>query len=91
MFLCILGLLFKIISEGAALSLKIIYILLKTFDRIGEIITVANCHFTMYNIKYVLLDYIVLYMLGGSRGNLGCLMTQVLVIMFQIEVMSDIL
>ena len=28
------------------------------FDHIGEVITVANCHFTMDNIKYALLDYI---------------------------------
>ena len=41
----------------------------------------------MYNIKYVLLDYIrdnysVFNMLVGSRGDLGCNMAQVPVIMF---------
>ena len=29
-----------------------------TFDLIGEVITVANSHFTMYSIKYFRLDYI---------------------------------
>ena len=43
-----------------------------TFDHIGEVITVANCHFTMYNIEYLF------NMLGGSRGGLGFLIAQVL-------------
>ena len=29
-----------------------------TFDHFGEVITAANCHFTMYSIKYFCLDYI---------------------------------
>ena len=49
-----------------------------TFDFIGEAFT----------IKYVLLDYIrasysAYKMLVGSRGDLGCLMAQVLVMMFR--------
>ena len=58
------------------------------FDHFGEIITAANCHFTMYSIKCIRLDYIrasysVYNMLVGSRGDLGCLMAQVLVMMFR--------
>ena len=58
------------------------------FDNFGEVITVGNCHLIMYNIKYVLLDYIrasysVFNMLVGSRGDLGCLMAQVFVMMFR--------
>ena len=42
----------------------------------------------MYNIKYVLLDYIkasysVFNIMVGSRGDLDCIMTQVLVMMFR--------
>ena len=53
-----------------------------TFDHFGEVITAANCHFTMYSIKYYRLDYIrasysVYNMLVGSKGDLGCLMAQV--------------
>ena len=55
---------------------------------IFEIVTEASCHFTMYNIKYVLSDYIrasygVFNMLVGSRGDLGCNMAQVSVMMFR--------
>ena len=62
--------------------------LIITFDHIGEVITVTTCHFTLHNIIYVLLDYIrascsVLDMLVGSRGNLGCLMAQVLARCFE--------
>ena len=66
-----------------------------TFDLISEVLTAANCHFTMYNVKYVLLDYIrasysVFNMLVGSRDDLGCLMTQVLVMMFRTVIISFI-
>ena len=64
--------------------------LIITFDHIREVTIVANCHLTMYNVKYVLLDYIrasysVFNKLGGFRGDLGCLMAQVLVMMFRTE------
>ena len=49
------------------------------FDHFGEVITVANCHFTICSIKYNRLDYIrasfsVYNMLVGSTGDLGYLM-----------------
>ena len=72
----------------------IVYYLMITFDIIVAVITVANCHFTMYYIKCVLLDYIkasysVFNMLMGSRGDLGSIMVQALVMMFRTVVKRD--